>query len=404
MSLANMPTEFQAALPVLARLEAAGFEAYFVGGSVRDYLLGQASHDVDIATSAYPAEVKELFPRTVDVGIEHGTVLVLWEDGEYEITTFRTESAYQDYRRPQEVTFVRSLAEDLKRRDFTINALALTQTGELIDLFEGEKDLANGQIRAVGAAAERFNEDALRMMRALRFASQLDFEIESQTLAGIYQHSELLAKISVERIRIEFLKLMLGQARGRGLVHFVEAGCYQYCPSFAPFERQLLALSQLDPQRLTEEAQVWLVTLAVLELPPSEVATVLRAWKNSRQMITRVGLLYQGLQQRLGQAWTPLTLFEQGRENVALIEQSLVYFGQEPALEASLKAYDALPLYESHDLAVTGQDLLALSGRQGGPWVGALLARLQIAVLEGEKPNQKESLLQHANQLLAEEG
>lgn len=125
MKLTKLPQEFEQAIPVLQRIEAAGFDAYFVGGSVRDTILGQPIHDVDIATSAFPAEIKELFPRTIDLGIEHGTVLVLWENEQYEITTFRTEEAYQDFRRPDKVAFVRSLAEDLKRRDFTINAFAL---------------------------------------------------------------------------------------------------------------------------------------------------------------------------------------------------------------------------------------------------------------------------------------
>ena len=218
----DLPLEFMKAQPVIEALEQGGFEAYFVGGSVRDILLNQVIHDVDIATSAYPEEVKGLFQRTIDVGIDHGTVLVLYEEDQYEITTFRTESTYQDYRRPDSVTFVRSLAEDLKRRDFTINALAMNQQGEVIDLFDGMTDLANRLIRAVGLADERFNEDALRMMRGLRFASQLDFEIEKSTLAAITKHHALLGKISVERIQVEFVKMMLGKKRNRGLQAFID--------------------------------------------------------------------------------------------------------------------------------------------------------------------------------------
>ena len=136
-----MPSEFQKALPVLEKIKEAGFEAYFVGGSVRDALLNRPIHDVDIATSSYPEETKQIFPRTADIGIEHGTVLVLDGDEEYEVTTFRTEDVYVDYRRPSAVSFVRSLEEDLKRRDFTVNAFALDETGEIIDLFHGLEDL-----------------------------------------------------------------------------------------------------------------------------------------------------------------------------------------------------------------------------------------------------------------------
>ncbi|MGO3474712.1 MAG: CCA tRNA nucleotidyltransferase, partial [Lacticaseibacillus paracasei] len=147
--------DFKAAIPILKKIEAAGYEAYFVGGSVRDAMLGKDVNDVDIATSAFPNEIQALFKKTIDVGIEHGTVMVLWEKETYEITTFRTESTYQDFRRPDSVTFVRSLAEDLKRRDFTINALAMDKDGCITDLFDGIDDLNHQVIRAVGVPDER---------------------------------------------------------------------------------------------------------------------------------------------------------------------------------------------------------------------------------------------------------
>lgn len=180
MRLNELPIEYKKAIPVIRKIEAAGFEAYFVGGSVRDTLLGQKIHDVDIATSAFPEEIKQLFPKTIDIGIEHGTVLVFHEEEQYEITTFRTESTYQDYRRPDSVSFVRTLEEDLKRRDFTINAFALKEDGEIIDLFDGLTDLENHVLRAVGRPFERFHEDALRMMRGLRFVSQLGFKLKKK--------------------------------------------------------------------------------------------------------------------------------------------------------------------------------------------------------------------------------
>ena len=184
--------DFKAAIPILKKIEAAGYEAYFVGGSVRDAILGLPIHDVDIASSAYPAEIKRIFKRTADTGIEHGTVMVLDHGTGYEVTTFRTESRYQDFRRPDHVTFVRSLAEDLKRRDFTINALAVRHDGTIIDLFDGLKDLQHHQLRAVGNPHERFHEDALRMMRAVRFESQLGFGIEPATKAAIADNAKLL--------------------------------------------------------------------------------------------------------------------------------------------------------------------------------------------------------------------
>ncbi len=178
----------------------------------------QNIHDVDIATSAFPEEIKQLFPKTIDIGIEHGTVLALVDDEQYEITTFRTESTYQDYRRPDSVEFVRSLEEDLKRRDFTINAFALKEDGQIIDLFDGLSDLENQVLRAVGNPHERFHEDALRMMRGLRFVSQLGFELEAETALAIQENHHLLEKISVERINVEFVKMLLGQERSADFV------------------------------------------------------------------------------------------------------------------------------------------------------------------------------------------
>ena len=232
MRVTNLPQAFKRALPILEKIQAAGFEAYFVGGSVRDTILNLPIHDVDIATSAYPAEIKELFTKTVDTGIEHGTVMVIDHGIGYEITTFRTESTYQDFRRPDKVEFVRSLKEDLKRRDLTINALALRPDGEVIDLFDGLADLKSKTIRAVGQARERFHEDALRMMRTVRFASQLDFEIEAQTLAAIKENAALLAKIALERINVEWVKLMLGKNPKAGLADFMATGLFAYCPQF----------------------------------------------------------------------------------------------------------------------------------------------------------------------------
>ena len=245
MILTQLPAAFQEAKPIIETIEAAGFEAYFVGGCVRDTILGKPLHDVDIATSAFPAEVKQLFKRTVDTGIEHGTVMILDHGNGYETTTFRTESGYQDFRRPDQVTFVRSLKEDLKRRDFTINALAMTAKGEVIDLFDGLADLKRGVLRAVGVAEERFHEDALRMMRAVRFASQLDFAIEPQTQQAITDNAALLTKIAVERTRVEWEKLLMGQHPDAGLKSLLTTGLYQYMPMMAaqkPMLQQLLAL------------------------------------------------------------------------------------------------------------------------------------------------------------------
>ncbi len=212
--------EFNKALPLIETIEDAGYEAYFVGGGVRDTLLNLSISDVDIASSATPDEIQRIFPITFDVGIKHGTVMVLNDKETYEITTFRTESKYEKFRRPEKVDYVRSLQEDLKRRDFTINAIALSRTGVIKDPFDGQEDIKARLIRAVGNPVERFREDALRMMRAARFVSQLGFEIEPETKEAVVDYHPLLSKIAIERVREEFVKLLMGRNRKGGLKFF----------------------------------------------------------------------------------------------------------------------------------------------------------------------------------------
>ena len=296
MKLKELPQEYEKAIPVLKKLENAGFEAYFVGGSVRDTLLKQNIHDVDIATSAFPEEIKQLFPKTIDIGIEHGTVLALVDDEQYEITTFRTESTYQDYRRPDSVEFVRSLEEDLKRRDFTINAFALKEDGQIIDLFDGLSDLENQVLRAVGNPHERFHEDALRMMRGLRFVSQLGFELEAETALAIQENHHLLEKISVERINVEFVKMLLGQERSAGLRAFVETECYVYCPGLKEYGEALLRFADLPKKTLRTESQAWTLLIDQLGLEEKEIRSFLKQWKCSNQMIKEVQLLVYGIE------------------------------------------------------------------------------------------------------------
>ena len=183
-----------------------GFDAYAVGGCIRDSLMGRRPHDWDVTTSAKPEEIKRIFRRTIDTGIEHGTVTVLMDRDAYEVTTYRIDGVYKDCRHPSSVRFSSDLKEDLKRRDFTINAIAYNDEEGLVDPFNGVRDIKKGIIRCVGVPEERFSEDALRIMRAVRFSAQLGFEIEPQTRAAIKGLSENLSKISAERIAAELIK------------------------------------------------------------------------------------------------------------------------------------------------------------------------------------------------------
>lgn len=192
---------------IIDELSRRGHEAYAVGGCVRDALLGREPEDWDVTTSAEPQEIKDIFPVTIDTGIQHGTVTVRMNGENYEVTTFRTDGNYADHRRPEEVYFTKSLEEDLLRRDFTINAMAWSGD-HLVDLYGGQQDLANGIVRCVGDPFERFTEDALRILRAFRFAAQLDFVIEEQTREAIKAHREDLRYISAERIQTEMTKIL----------------------------------------------------------------------------------------------------------------------------------------------------------------------------------------------------
>ena len=209
---------------LLGRLTRAGFSAYVVGGCVRDSLLGLEPHDWDICTSALPDQMQEVFrdDRTVDTGLKHGTLMVIVDHEPYEVTTFRVDGDYTDHRHPDSVVFVDDLTKDLARRDFTVNAMAWSPDAGLQDPFAGQQDLSANLIRCVGKPEQRFEEDALRVLRALRFASVYDFAIEPDTASAIRKKAPDLKLVAGERIREELLKLLCGKAAGRILREYPE--------------------------------------------------------------------------------------------------------------------------------------------------------------------------------------
>ena len=196
---------------IIDKIHENNFEAYIVGGCVRDAILGIKPNDYDITTNATPKTIKNIFRgfKCIETGIEHGTISVVIDEEIYEITTYRIEGEYKDHRRPENVDFTNKLEEDLKRRDFTINAMAYNENEGLVDLFGGKRDIENKIIKTVGNPYDRFNEDGLRMIRAIRFSSKLDFQIEKDTLLAIYDNATIIKNISLERITDEFNKVML---------------------------------------------------------------------------------------------------------------------------------------------------------------------------------------------------
>lgn len=215
---------------IIARLEQHGYEAYIVGGCVRDSLMGKRPSDWDICTSARAEEMMALFEdkRVIPTGIQHGTLTILAEDGAYEVTTFRIDGEYLDHRHPKSVAFTRELAEDLSRRDFTINAMAWHPERGLIDLFGGVEDLRDRLVRAVGDPVQRFNEDGLRMLRMVRFATVLDFDYDPATYDAVRKQDHLLQYISKERIQVELNKILLAAHPARGLEDLYTLGMYPY--------------------------------------------------------------------------------------------------------------------------------------------------------------------------------
>ncbi|HES0763206.1 CCA tRNA nucleotidyltransferase [Streptococcus pyogenes] len=387
MKLMTMPSEFQKALPILTKIKEAGYEAYFVGGSVRDVLLERSIHDVDIATSSYPEETKAIFNRTVDVGIEHGTVLVLENGGEYEITTFRTEDVYVDYRRPSQVSFVRSLEEDLKRRDFTVNALALDENGQVIDKFRGLIDLEQKRLRAVGKAEERFEEDALRIMRGFRFAASLDFDIEAATFEAMRSHSPLLEKISVERSFTEFDKLLMAPHWRKGISAMIACQAYDYLPGLKQQEAGLnhLIVSLKDNFTFSDHHQAW--AYVMISLAIEDPKSFLKAWKTSndfQRYVTKLIALYRIRQER---SFEKLDIYQYGKEMASLVE------GLRKAQSLSvdmdhIEALDqALAIHNKYDIVLNGSHLIKDFGMKPGPQLGLMLEKVELAIVEGRLDN-----------------
>ncbi|WEV37862.1 CCA tRNA nucleotidyltransferase [Lactobacillus sp. ESL0677] len=391
MKINELPAIFTAALPVLKTLEQAGFEAYFVGGSVRDLLLRRHIHDIDIATSAYPEEVKELFSRSIDTGIKHGTVTVLYNGGSYEITTFRTESGYQDYRRPDHVTFVQNLSEDLKRRDFTINALAMNTSGEIIDLFDGLGDLQKHIIRAVGDPEKRFNEDALRMMRAVRFMSQLQFNLETKTEQAVKDNHQLLQKISVERIRDEFVKMGIGPHSRQAFQVFLDTQLSEDVPDFDG-KSDLLKIYPSLKFNPNIETSLWAIIIILLKIPNEQIAKFMRDWKNSNAMtneVEKVVAVFDLLSERTP---TDFELFEAGKDILLNAIDVAHILGQPVDSEALVDRYVALPIKSTAELAIDGRFLIN-AGIAPGPQLGNLLTKIKQKIIAGELENTTDAVI-----------
>lgn len=367
-----------ASYKIIAQLEAEGYEAVFVGGAVRDYLLGQDAKDIDIATSAEPFEVKKVFSNTIDVGIDHGTVLVIVDKEPIEVTTYRTEGTYSDARRPDQVYFVKSLKEDLLRRDFTINALAMTYAGEIIDLFGGQSDMASKVIRAVGEPVERFHEDALRMVRAVRFSSALDFSIEQATLKAIEAHATRIQHVSVERIKIELDKLFMGKNPLKAFGYIASSRLGKSLPLFP---NRTVGLEQSIPFVSTIEG--WAFMMIAGEFQANRLSRAYKLSNDERKYLSAVEEAFKIRKVRL------FTVDDYYRFEIAILKTTENFhraiFPKELAIshDELIARKEALPIQSKQDLAVSGKDLLTWAGHKAGRWTGEWIGKIEYAVLHG---------------------
>ncbi|KMY33027.1 tRNA nucleotidyltransferase [Lysinibacillus xylanilyticus] len=375
--------EWQAAYSVIEQLENAGFEAVIVGGAVRDAILGRPAHDVDVATNAMPDEVKSVFNHTVDIGIQHGTVLVIDPAGSVEVTTYRTDGEYTDHRRPEEVQFVRSLKEDLQRRDFTMNAIAMRRDDSFVDFYGGRQDIEAGVIRAVGDAQKRFSEDALRMLRAVRFSAQLGFLIESETLKAMQEKADNISWIARERIKAELDKLWVGKDVYNGIRKLEESNLVNYLNG---------TFQAKDWYEFnTQDKLLGWAYFAVLQ--GEDWREVLGEYRLSNKEMAFVKAVLEALK-ALKNGWTNMDYFlytEQELETAcyfAELRQLDVHMPQQSIQEIQTK----LPIRHKRELIVNGTDLLKWSGKKGGPWVKEALLAMLEAVVNGELQNDRQQI------------
>ena len=424
---------------ILDKLHQSGHEAYVVGGCVRDALLGREPNDWDITTSALPSEVKEIFPRTIDTGLKHGTVTVLIGRESFEVTTYRVDGVYEDGRHPKQVTFTPSLSEDLRRRDFTINAMAYDPGSGLVDLFGGQEDLTDGVIRAVGDPVQRFTEDALRILRAFRFAAQLGYSIDPETLRAASSLSRNLEKISSERIREELEKILLSDnpdilmkayKAGITAVFLPEFDVCMETPQNNPHHCYDVGEHTIWSTALIRKDRILSLTMLLHDFGKPETRTtdergidhfrghpeesyriaktILRRLKYDNDTYRKVTTLvrYHDLRMRLtepavrkaivrvGEDLFPLYLEIQHADTMA---QSLFQRDDKLAYTAELRRIYNRIMFRGDclnlkDLAVNGSDIIA-AGVRPGREVGSILAQMLEDVLNVPEHNDKGYLM-----------
>lgn len=430
---------------IIETLEQAGYEAYAVGGCIRDSVLGRKPNDWDITTSARPLETKALFRRTVDTGLKHGTVTVLMDGEGYEVTTYRIDGEYEDGRHPKEVLFTSDLVEDLRRRDFTINAMAYNEKDGMVDAFDGMGDMERRIIRCVGDAGERFTEDALRILRAVRFSAQLGFSIEEKTREAVMRLAGNLAKISAERIQTEMIKLLVSPhpeelrtawETGITAVILPEFDVLMETEQNTPHHRYTVGEHTLHALENVREDKVLRLAVLFHDMGKPQVRTVdetgrdhfkghpvnseriaeevLHRWRLDNDTLNKVKRLvkYHDLRPALNQKSVRRMICRVGEDMFPMLLEvqradilAQSSYGQEEKLhdlnEVNRIYHEILEERQClsiKDLAVGGRELIA-DGMKPGKELGQMLALLLDHVLEEPQHNTKEYLLDCSRRL-----
>ena len=372
----NFKNKFKGAIDILKIFNQNGYEAYFVGGCVRDYLLGEDFSDIDITTNALPDEVKKVFRKSIDTGIQHGTVTILVNGDSYEVTTFRTEEDYTNHRSPEKVEFVSNLREDLDRRDFTINAMALDYDGKLFDYHNGDQDLNSKIIRTVNNPNERFYEDALRMLRAFRFSSKLGFEIENNTLNAIKKNAELIKFVSIERIVNEFKKLLAGKGNLRSLELLIDSRLNSYIPFFDEVDEVQDFLSYSFCQSLyilAKSNNISFEKLRDLKLSNKEIKKIKEYERINLEFIDNTAL--------------ELILYKYNKDDIRFI---IDYFGYCDKKEIDIIN---LPITSFNDIAITSTEIISIIDKSPGPWIKEVTKKLEEAILLNKINNTEKNIV-----------
>lgn len=398
------------AIQILEKLESAGFQAYLVGGCVRDLCLGKEPNDYDICTDAFPEQVQQLFSQTIPTGIKHGTVIVVQQGIPIEVTTFRRESKYEKHRRPKSVTFVSDLKEDLSRRDFTINAMAQDRHGKIYDFFQGKKDLEKQVIRCVGDPAKRFQEDALRMVRAIRFATRFQFSLDAQLIRAIQECKKTLKYLSIERIVAEIEKIWSADKASIGCHLFWELDLLIHLPVFSGWKWEKEDAHKIQAFDWVRDRIVrWSYLLYLGGICTERILPTCRDLRLSSKDATQLANCYQ-----LARQWK----FQNSHD----VKVKLLHFGQSTVLQAYQlnqliqgsppddcerqqiqKWWKELPVRSLSDLMVNGRDLITHYDKKPGPWIRQTLNHLLISVALGKLPNEKQILLEEGCQFGTED-